>query len=850
MSTAIVDDARYEKVLSYLESECHNDAVLSAWLTNDQCFTLFDEPRIISICVRLVGTVVAAAYQQRAQSSFQTVQHAAPQLLGLIQSTLASSQRHEPLRWPCWHATLTMAIDPLAVHWFTTWYNSQQAVLRGLTDASWYTVSTTCRLIGQILTTAGGEATTTVDAWSQQLAAALPQATSSTSYTLASADFLLELIWVLLDSNSARCTAFLRDHRLLSIAAVHAWLSQPNRASRHRLLAILRHLASLSPMLFYDILFPEQPHQAPTLDPLGQARTLWQSLLNPYLESTPPANAVLALGLAGALAAWARFQSSPVQSAIVAQVWALCHAVVEAFNSTAIRFEGSSGPPTTCRPCLALNTETLPAADGPGLAGTFDPVTCSKPIRKQILGQVGDLVVDMTALDLDLEVVVDLTASLVALLEGQQLLSDPKISQKALVAIEAVSAQTLSDQALLVLDRLLLKILQQPLTGATTQRCLDAIQKSLWRGSIDNTEVVALLFAQALPSKLWDSQWDIRDSCVWFIQRLLIPPTTKLPPGRIDAMRSLALDHQLVVYLFDQLGANDGYIQERTLQTLDAILHGSTGSSEGTDWLLAQMQHRVDAEQWLAWLTNTEAIVRRAALELAITLITSAPDHVLTAELHCLLTFDRLRHSIDDADHEVRVRACQLVYDLWRWLTSSAPKPLPSGTVLPPTTTTARWCPYCLQLDMLLVQAVQDPSRFVRLKAYESLRSLETALGSLSATELSLHPVDRPEKHAKRQIPRATQSEPCEHGLPDSSRFNAANQAMRQRIERLDLDRLYETTSAEHLYKEALEFDFNDDNATGQTSSAICQVAHQVDEQMDMAEQEPANCGNNVLDCY
>ncbi|KAJ1973410.1 hypothetical protein H4R34_005087, partial [Dimargaris verticillata] len=661
MSSAIVDDARYEKVLSYLESEIDNGDILSTWLANDQCFTLceqciaaVDEPRIISICVRLVGTVVAAAYQQRAQSSFPAVQQAAPRALELIQSTLASSQRHEPLRWPCWHATLAMAADPCAVHWFTTWHHSHQAVLRGLADASWYTVSTTCRLVGQILTTADGEATAVGDAWARQLASALPLATPSSSQTLASADFILELIWVLLDSKNVQCMTFLRDHKFLSTGAVHAWLNQPNRGSHHRLLAILKHLASLSPLLFYDTLFPEQPHQTLALDLLDQARALWQALLNPYLGFETTANAVLALGLAGVLAAWARSQLPPVQSAISAQVWALCRAIIEALESNNICLERPSEPRVARRPHLALNTETLSAAGGPAVAGNFDLATWSKATRKQILSQVGDLIVEMAALDLDLEVVVDLTASLVALLEDQQLLHDPKISQKALVAIETVSAQSLSDQALSIFDRLLLRILQQPLTGAATQRCLNAIQNSLWRGSNHDTEFMALLFTQALPSKLWDSQWDIRDSCVWFIQRLLIPPTSELPSGRIDALRSLALDQQLVVYLFDQLGAGDAYIQERTLQTLDAVLRGSSGPLADVDWLLVQMHHRVNAAQWLAWLTNTEAIVRRAALELAITLVTTAPDHAITAELHQLLTYDVLRHSIDDADHEVR----------------------------------------------------------------------------------------------------------------------------------------------------------------------------------------------------
>jgi len=184
--------------------------------------------------------------------------------------------------------------------------------------------------------------------------------------------------------------------------------------------------------------------------------------------------------------------------------------------------------------------------------------------------------------------------------------------------------------------------------------------------------------------------------------------------------------------------------------------------------------------------------------------------------------------TLDDSDWEVRIRACEFLAAVWEHCVAlderadyraRAAKRLKDSTEQEHMA--PNWWFYDIKGDKILIEATQDASRLVRLSSVETLKKMKASMkerlsnGSIVMPEALLAGADPADATHKRK-----ESDSVDH--PHITFYRALCQ--------LDFERLDATTSVEQLYQEVLDVE---------------RV-----EQVVMAENEQANDGNNVLDCY
>lgn len=215
------------------------------------------------------------------------------------------------------------------------------------------------------------------------------------------------------------------------------------------------------------------------------------------------------------------------------------------------------------------------------------------------------------------------------------------------------------------------------------------------------------------------------------------------------------------------------------------------------------------------------------------------------------------RLTLDDADWEVRIRACEFLAAVWEhsvalderadYRIRASKRVRDSDRASHDDTVPAKpstWWFYDIKGDQILVEATRDSSRMVRLTSVETLKRIKSSIEQRLQFATSTAPrTDRVQVNADADEGSMQQRKRLaggdEHDSPSSEGQNATiggqsgthpHAAFYEILQGLDFERLDATTSVEQLYEEVLNVERVED--------------------VVMAENENPNDGNNVLDCY
>ncbi|KAJ1987556.1 hypothetical protein H4R33_002806 [Dimargaris cristalligena] len=1036
MSPNIVDDARHEKILSYLTSDIQQAPVLGEWLADEapldwcqECITGQKDERIWSVALRFVGQLVGAATRTEAPSVFPSLRERVPQLFQFFSEQLAGSVTSPRVRYACLQALADMIIDPAALQWFCAWHASIPAMMFGFRHSSFYTVQATCRLAQRILSQMekisasnsmdnieGPSTTTRWIQWRANLGATiqreLDERTTSPfaikRFRNEPPAYVFELIWTLAATRDYVCLAFIQTAGLLRATTVQGWLQLPQRMHRSQLMAILTSLLDIP---------EDEPGLIPLLqsgpdsgssDPQPHSHYLWDTLVTKTLAGElPPLPAFqTALEAAKLCLQWSRTQSDPANRLWVqSQLSDLLLTVEQGF--TAWVAAGTAGNPTT-----ASNSGLDPLAKA--LLSQLQDSKQSRGAKRSVftawVSTTAAIITEHTRAPGETQEeafpgLASRFANLLQVAQSELVHPERQVTIQLLDLADSIVQQTARDTTIddgaprCTLYPSIEAFLLRLLDSATPGCCGLVAQRAFALGAAilarrhpsvvatsphQSTGTLERCLMESVHIRFADERWEMKDACATLIRRLVEepillitpPPGSKVESGKqMTSSCSLAYlipQYDLVSPLLAMTGDAEPYARMSALDTLTYLIHpassafeqdlnsaapttvnrsSSNSSSSNTiaPLLMQRLADTWDHATWFTLLTDSEAFVRRATVDLIQTLIEKypaiTPFIVLQPVVRCL-TPSMLRSLIDDSDYEVRVRACQLVYLLWfvisvgpieetitqytrftsdasslplaandcpserlfqslvpRWPSPSdlAPCQHPTDTssasgksVSSPTSTLpypppGLHCPYCLRIDSLLIQATQDSSRFVRARAAHCLHRLQTILGTWlagppAATEPP-PPTSEPTPPTQglhgcsfakeRDTPSSSDKNAEEHTAADDDDDDAAangntreaqhamevctwcqtgealrncHQRFYRKIQDMDFDRLWATTSCEHLYHEAIESDFRFDKGDGPDGRVPGGDAVEI--KMDMVETEAENCGNNILDCY
>ncbi|KAJ1908174.1 hypothetical protein IWQ60_011728 [Tieghemiomyces parasiticus] len=890
MSTHIVDDSRYEKILAYLVTDLDTDSVtVGRWLDDEgtfmacqACINSDIDDRICSIALRFLGQLLGTSYRVADRESFTACRATMPDAFTFIQSLLASSDTSARLRYACTQCVCDMVQNPTAAAWFFNWSDSLQAVTLSLSDRSCYTTQATCILIQRLLPvsyTSGGST-----AWHQNLADLITEKYLPTregrgpsrALNSTTMDQFLELLWTLVDSHHPAGVQFIAEHDLFDYQRAFWWLADLPRLPRGKLLSVLHRAACL---------------------PRGKAAEAGLSLLGKYAAEEPEEQArkLWNVWVQEPLVTRSSLETYQIVSSLMQVIMTLAHVQGDGPAPTLFRelvCEALTGMVRAC----AVELGSLPEAATEARSGATPPddrliqllhsPDTSLTAKRTIVASLFDVVITALPEMRDPLTQSNLADTMLGLVRTtSMLLADRRVALRAMELVR-VSDTFLDCQETAELTVLALLrhpdcsgfLIQQGFREAThLLRGPAALQARLTRGFAHQ------LVDSVLGPRLNDDRWEVREACVGFVRDLV--------RGDPDpAIASVVADHDLVGRILPLATDGEAYVRASVLDAMEAILRPAlpqTSSSATVMGYLDRLALLWPATIWTAYVTDTEAFVRRAALNLVADLLIHHPEHPLTYQTLAGLTPpETLRHLIDDGDYEVRLRATAVAYLLWaqpfgqgvnsdvsNYETEQVRPQQPEGLrfqsgsprlIVSQSPAAVAWpCPYCLNVPSLLLQAAQDPSRFVRARAGRYLESIRDALtphftddvppgdsagaqDGPPAAKRSAGPNDPPIRNGEGT---AGDSASCPHVgnpamMPAHTVLAAAHRHFARQLWSVDFERLWATTSSEHLYREAIESGFPIDG-----ESAGMDV-DPVDLKMDMAEAEAENSGNNILDCY
>ncbi|CAO3569980.1 unnamed protein product [Mortierella alpina] len=460
-----------------------------------------------------------------------------------------------------------------------------------------------------------------------------------------------------------------------------------------------------------------------------------------------------------------------------------------------------------------------------------------------------------------------------SILHNQQLCSDQRVFKACLATLpialktKVQNGQLLDEQLFASVMTVVLGLIKRPTSGSTSLRLILAAILDFFEsdtlGKILVTENVGQELASGLGLKLYDMEWDIRDNVVEFIGNLFVTVcraeikysnhyavlvsisrymiTLKGGPSHgVD----WALKHDLLESIYQKLSDEEAYVRAAGVHAFEIVMRESRGWN---GMCLKSLDKRLSG-QLPALIRDSEAFVRRAVLDAMVCLVSERESgSVLMVNGTDLFVDAKFmsRLTLDDADWEVRIRACDFIAAVWEHclaldekadyrvraakrlkdtdsqIQEDAPPPRPST-----------WWFYDIKGDQILVEATQDSSRMVRLASVEALKKIKASIeerldvseedsgGYQVIGDQGVEELQR--KRSAGAKGRSTISEHVSQQHPHAA-FYAV-------LSNLDYERLDATTSVERLYEEVLNVERVED--------------------VVMAESEKPNDGNNVLDCY
>ncbi|OBZ83108.1 hypothetical protein A0J61_08840 [Choanephora cucurbitarum] len=762
MSKTIVDDTIYEKVLSFLTLVLTNHSQQEIAQLDRDCSVYqkiyeacIDTPdqdyRVIALCIRLMGQLVYYG----GNDWFQSLKRF-PDLLGLINLGIRSSEA--ALRCACIETCRLFVWDKEGSRqWLIDNKEAASFIMYTILDQSQFVVSETSQLFATLLRLRVDQLLVMMDPTDLIRSILL----SNENHQVLSA---LDFCWTLVSMKDGDLYVleFIRSKKLMH--SVFPLLQSSNRMIRSRVLEILNALFEWDDKPL-ETLGLANPEDDPTDLSLAYLR-LSQVSIKTIRKSDKLDQLTTSLSLLEKTFILLKRVSNPSLSEpaydVLYQTICCCLDLPDAVNMDYIKRLLVSDRAkntliyTTIRAIYTLLQARRTITQIPTYNTVFDVlkykvIYTDTRVLKEALGLLTDTLLGMEKTDILQETLLHSSiSSLVAIMT-----EDNELDCKALSILLS------SIQSLLIHDRIGGLIV---LSG-----------KEL---------------AEALCLKLIDTQWDVRDVAVHFVGQLFQEPVNqhKLQFGLV---------FNLPLSVFQRIHDSEAYVRASAIEVLEKMM------TPRESWAYIQ-QHQVSknlASKLPQFLHDTEAFVRRATLDAIDCLVSNRACQGMSMELkpsQYSLNPDIIKRLANDDDTEVRVRTCRLLkslhllylYEMQQ--NKKGQNKEENGIIFFQKIEPAE----------LLVEAVMDTSRVVRIEAVRVIESI-----------LSEH--DTVDKGSKR---------------PYEDEMNAFDIQFLNTLKQIDLDRQRQTLDPEHLYEETFGI-----NADMMTSSIIPK-----DPEDDI----------NMLDCY
>ncbi|KAJ3045124.1 BRCA1-associated ATM activator 1 [Rhizophlyctis rosea] len=289
-------------------------------------------------------------------------------------------------------------------------------------------------------------------------------------------------------------------------------------------------------------------------------------------------------------------------------------------------------------------------------------------------------------------------------------------------------------------------------------------------------------FVRLLTGTVRSSIWDVRDTGLWFIAGCF----EKGSEGSTSsAISQFAVNHNFPTLAVESLLDEGPYVRASALLALQRIMQTPVANQH----LHAVNQYTNIMRTVVTLLSDSEAFVRRAAVEFVIAFINVDGEEELFGKGEGKIGREQLQRILEDVDWEVRARGVELLGAL-----SSVNDNVEDGKI------------WEMGGNELISKMASDPSRVVRIQAHDLITKIINTNSQQPPSGNSSS--DPPSSKRRRLLPTQMAD------LVDA-------------LGKLDLNALKQSTVAEHLYQEALDVD-----------------------RSVMEELVGRNEGNNVLECY
>ncbi|CAG8606366.1 12311_t:CDS:10 [Gigaspora rosea] len=283
-------------------------------------------------------------------------------------------------------------------------------------------------------------------------------------------------------------------------------------------------------------------------------------------------------------------------------------------------------------------------------------------------------------------------------------------------------------------------------------------------------------WADVLLFKVHDFRWEIRDSILEFADKLF-DESINTGVG-IDFALRFGLPQMVVSKISD----DTAYVRASCLKAIKSIVR----CSDGWNYIVSHSLHIQIASKLPLMMKDTEALVRRAVMELMICLI---------IERGCGAILLTNKNIMNDPDFYVQIGGCQFLTAIWYHCEQNKNNEPDENSLIGENSSWFYW----LNGDKFLIDAADNPSRLVRGEILQILRRLKVYLEEhiTSNKESSINDNSQLNNEAVGASERWS--------IGQLSPLMQKHSDFYRKMCLIDFDRLEATIDVEHLYKEALE---------------------------------------------
>ncbi|KAI7872728.1 armadillo-type protein [Spinellus fusiger] len=783
MSHTIVDDTLYEKVVLFISSLLEQVPTMAVTMkewgflsrVNEACEQPHQDYRVYAVCYRLLGRWIT--FQP---SLFSVVAHEQPLLLERIATGLSSTEA--ALRLACFEACRGFVHSLQGAEWLLENEKTQSLMSMALLDESTYVVAESFAFYQYVLESK--DQTHTLSSEHRQVMTQLAQLMdpSSSMKELLHPPVdpsillpILEFCYVMANARHSVCLEYLENscllHSLLSL------LEDDHRIVRTRMIEIL------------TVVFEWAP------DPLF--------LLQPNLEAAEGEEAIIRAYEFMAKTAIHKIQHPETMEAIVAGVSLLpcCSVLLNRLDSPlshTMVLEQSVLLGEVFSIIIKLCVDS-PLGENHGYEKTLHVLTTAKrgSFRKTLFhiafrGLYQLMTLFSQPMTLSMESVSLLLNDRAWALDQSVLKSSVDLFLSLLPTRDTALPSASTEDVSKILQRLIQILDQDSVNCRCVSRILEVFYTILDTPKLETpvmTEAISAGFVAVLRLKCMDVDWDVRDTVVEFIGRLF--------QGTHSETSTFAITYQLPMLLLDRIRDTEAYVRSTTLTALKSLFQ----NKQGWSFIQAHYKTRDVARQLPRLLYDDEAFVRRAALDVLTCLIEhrSCQGILVSDTLNDKDTLNPfiVSRCMDDPDSEVRVRGCRFLESLWRLHVHELDQQKRLKTEDVRGDSIGNYF-YRLKGDVGLLDAPNDAQRIVRAEALITIRRI-----------LNAEPVST--ASGKRLL-------------------EAEDSVFLEGLASIDLDKLEQMSTPEHLYEETFAID-------------AAMMTHSL---------EPIHSGedSNRLDCY